>query len=111
MEVGYVNCLILLNAETTCQQARILRVQAQTMRFGHTVALFQALGADGGIEKKLRQGEAEHVTPNLTVRTFTEWSAESQCGELAMQSIEAGVQPNIVIPPAYRRCPPRTRRW
>jgi NodT family efflux transporter outer membrane factor (OMF) lipoprotein len=44
MEVGYVNYLILLNAETTYQQALILRVQAQATRFGDTVALFQALG-------------------------------------------------------------------
>jgi NodT family efflux transporter outer membrane factor (OMF) lipoprotein len=44
MEVGYVNYLILLNTETTYQQALILRMQAQATRFGDTVALFQALG-------------------------------------------------------------------
>jgi NodT family efflux transporter outer membrane factor (OMF) lipoprotein len=44
MEVGYINYLMLLNAETTYQQALILRVQAQATRFGDTVALFQALG-------------------------------------------------------------------
>jgi NodT family efflux transporter outer membrane factor (OMF) lipoprotein len=44
MEVGYVNYLIALNAETTYQQALIQRVQAQATRFGDTVALFQALG-------------------------------------------------------------------
>jgi outer membrane protein TolC len=44
MEVGYVNYLILLDAETTFQQALILRVQAQATRFGDTVALLQALG-------------------------------------------------------------------
>jgi NodT family efflux transporter outer membrane factor (OMF) lipoprotein len=44
MEVGYVNYLVLLNAETTYQQTLILRVQAQATRFGDTVALFQALG-------------------------------------------------------------------
>ena len=44
LEVGYVNYLILLSAETTYQQALILRVQAQATRFGDTVALFQALG-------------------------------------------------------------------
>jgi NodT family efflux transporter outer membrane factor (OMF) lipoprotein len=44
MEVGFVNYLILLNAETTYQQALIQRVQAQATRFGDTVALFQALG-------------------------------------------------------------------
>jgi NodT family efflux transporter outer membrane factor (OMF) lipoprotein len=44
MEVGYVNYLILLNAETNYQQALIQRVQAQATRYGDTVALFQALG-------------------------------------------------------------------
>jgi NodT family efflux transporter outer membrane factor (OMF) lipoprotein len=44
MQVGYVNELILLSAETTYQQALIQRVQAQAARFGDTVALFQALG-------------------------------------------------------------------
>jgi NodT family efflux transporter outer membrane factor (OMF) lipoprotein len=44
MEVGYVNYLTLLNAETTYQQTVILRVQAQATRYGDTVALFQALG-------------------------------------------------------------------
>jgi NodT family efflux transporter outer membrane factor (OMF) lipoprotein len=44
MEVGYVNYLQLLNAETTYQQAFIQRVQAQATRYGDTVALFQALG-------------------------------------------------------------------
>ena len=44
MELGYVNYLILLNAEATYQQALILRVQAQATRFGDTVALIQALG-------------------------------------------------------------------
>jgi NodT family efflux transporter outer membrane factor (OMF) lipoprotein len=44
MEVGYVNYLILLNAETVYQQALLVRVQAQATRYGDTVALFQALG-------------------------------------------------------------------
>ncbi|HEX2790248.1 MAG TPA: efflux transporter outer membrane subunit [Steroidobacteraceae bacterium] len=44
MEVGYVNYLILLNAETTYQQALLARVQAQATRYGDTVALFQSLG-------------------------------------------------------------------
>jgi outer membrane protein TolC len=44
LEVGFVNYLVLLNAETTYQQALILRVQAQAVRYGDTVALFQALG-------------------------------------------------------------------
>jgi NodT family efflux transporter outer membrane factor (OMF) lipoprotein len=44
MDVGYVNYLTLLNAETAYQQALLSRVQAQATRFGDTVALFQALG-------------------------------------------------------------------
>jgi NodT family efflux transporter outer membrane factor (OMF) lipoprotein len=44
MQVGYVNYLALLSAQTAYQQARLTRVQAQATRFGDTVALFQALG-------------------------------------------------------------------
>ncbi len=44
MEVGYVNYLTLLAAQTAYQQALLTRVQAQAMRYGDTVALFQALG-------------------------------------------------------------------
>jgi NodT family efflux transporter outer membrane factor (OMF) lipoprotein len=44
MELGYVNYLALLNAETAYQQTLLTRVQAQATRFGDTVALFQALG-------------------------------------------------------------------
>jgi NodT family efflux transporter outer membrane factor (OMF) lipoprotein len=44
MEVGYVDYLTLLNAETAYQQTLLTRVQAQATRFGDTVALFQALG-------------------------------------------------------------------
>ena len=44
MQVGYVNYLALLSAETTYQQALLNRVQAQATRYGDTIALFQALG-------------------------------------------------------------------
>jgi NodT family efflux transporter outer membrane factor (OMF) lipoprotein len=44
MDVGYVNYLTLLNAETAYQRTLLTRVQAQATRFGDTVALFQALG-------------------------------------------------------------------
>ena len=44
MELGYVNTLTLLIAETTYSEALIQRVQAQATRYGDTVALFQALG-------------------------------------------------------------------
>jgi len=53
MEVGYVNELMLLNAETTYQQALIQRVQAQATRFGDTVALFQALGGGWWNQKEV----------------------------------------------------------
>jgi NodT family efflux transporter outer membrane factor (OMF) lipoprotein len=44
MQVGYVNYLALLSAETTYNQALLTRVQAQAARYGDTIALFQALG-------------------------------------------------------------------
>jgi NodT family efflux transporter outer membrane factor (OMF) lipoprotein len=44
MEVGYVNHLVLLSAETTYNQALLTRVQAQATRYGDSIALFQALG-------------------------------------------------------------------
>jgi NodT family efflux transporter outer membrane factor (OMF) lipoprotein len=44
LEVGYVDSLTLLSAETTYQQALLARVQAQATRYGDTIALFQALG-------------------------------------------------------------------
>jgi outer membrane protein TolC len=44
MEVGYVNYLTLLTAQTAYSQALLNRIQAQATRFGDTVALFQALG-------------------------------------------------------------------
>src|SRR5271166_5323606 len=44
MEIGYVDTLTLLNAETAYQQTLLTRVQAQATRYGDTVALFQALG-------------------------------------------------------------------
>jgi outer membrane protein TolC len=44
MQVGYVNYLTLLSAETAYDQALLARVQAQAARYSDTVALFQALG-------------------------------------------------------------------
>src|SRR6202043_3167271 len=44
MDVGYANYLSLLSAQSTYQQAVLARVQARAVRFGDTVALFQALG-------------------------------------------------------------------
>jgi NodT family efflux transporter outer membrane factor (OMF) lipoprotein len=44
MEAGYVSYLALLSAETAYQQALMARVQAQALRYGDTVAMFQALG-------------------------------------------------------------------
>jgi NodT family efflux transporter outer membrane factor (OMF) lipoprotein len=44
MEVGYVNYLALLSAQSAYNQAVLNRVQAQAARYIDTVALFQALG-------------------------------------------------------------------
>ena len=60
MEVGYVNYLILLGAETAYQQALLSRVQAQATRYGDTVALFQALG--GGWWNRKAQASVAHTT-------------------------------------------------
>jgi len=43
-ETGYVGYLTLLSAQTAYQQALLNREQAQAVRYGDTVALFQALG-------------------------------------------------------------------
>ncbi len=43
-EIGYVDTLTLLSAETAYQQTVLTRVQAQATRYGDTVSLFQALG-------------------------------------------------------------------
>lgn len=43
-EHGYVNTLVLLNAEQTYQQAMLGMIQARATRLGDTAALFQALG-------------------------------------------------------------------
>jgi NodT family efflux transporter outer membrane factor (OMF) lipoprotein len=55
LTLGAINYLALLNAETTYQQARIARVEAEAARFADTAALFQALG--GGWWN--RQGTAD----------------------------------------------------
>jgi NodT family efflux transporter outer membrane factor (OMF) lipoprotein len=44
MDVGYVNYLTLLSAETAYQQALLSRIQAQATRYDDSLALFQALG-------------------------------------------------------------------
>jgi outer membrane protein TolC len=41
---GMVGYLVLLNADTAYQQAKIARVQAETNRYGDAATLFQALG-------------------------------------------------------------------
>jgi NodT family efflux transporter outer membrane factor (OMF) lipoprotein len=53
MDVGYANYLTLLSAQATYQQAVLARVQAQAVRFGDTVALFQALGGGWWNRKEL----------------------------------------------------------
>jgi NodT family efflux transporter outer membrane factor (OMF) lipoprotein len=44
MDIGYVDTLTLLGAETAYRQTVLTRVQAQAARYADTVALFQALG-------------------------------------------------------------------
>lgn len=44
VESGYVNYLALLSAQSAYDQALLNRVQAQALRYGDAVALFQALG-------------------------------------------------------------------
>jgi len=53
MEVGYVNYLALLSAETAYNQALLTRVQAQATRYGDTIALFQALAGGWWNRKEL----------------------------------------------------------
>lgn len=43
-QLGYVDSLVLINAQQAYQQARITRIQAQAMRLSDTAALIQALG-------------------------------------------------------------------
>lgn len=47
-QLGYVDVLVLINAQQAYQQARISRIQAQAARLSDTAALIQALG--GGWE-------------------------------------------------------------
>jgi NodT family efflux transporter outer membrane factor (OMF) lipoprotein len=44
LDAGFVNVLVLLNAQQSYQQARIALIQAQAARLADTAALFQALG-------------------------------------------------------------------
>lgn len=44
LQAGYVNVLVLLNAEQAYQQAQIALVQARASRLGDTAALYQSLG-------------------------------------------------------------------
>jgi outer membrane protein TolC len=53
LEVGYTNSLALISAQTAYQQALLTRVQAQSARFGDSVAMFQALGGGWWNRKEL----------------------------------------------------------
>jgi NodT family efflux transporter outer membrane factor (OMF) lipoprotein len=59
---GYVNYLVLLQAEQAYEQALLTLVQAQTTRFGDTAALFEALGG-GWWNRKTDVAEAETGKP------------------------------------------------
>jgi len=52
LALGFVNALVLLNAEQAYQQASIARIQAQATRYTDTAALFQALGGGWEGEKE-----------------------------------------------------------
>jgi NodT family efflux transporter outer membrane factor (OMF) lipoprotein len=72
LDVGYVNRLALLSAETTYQNAVLNRVQAEAARYGDTVTLFQALGGGWWNRKPksaalnvISQKEPRKVTPLL----------------------------------------------
>jgi NodT family efflux transporter outer membrane factor (OMF) lipoprotein len=52
-DMGYVNALSLISAETAYRQTLLTRVQAQATRYGDTVALFQALGGGWWNRKEL----------------------------------------------------------
>jgi NodT family efflux transporter outer membrane factor (OMF) lipoprotein len=56
-QAGYVNYLTLLAAQGAYEQALIVRVQAQTNRYGDAATLFQALG--GGWWNRNAQARAE----------------------------------------------------
>jgi NodT family efflux transporter outer membrane factor (OMF) lipoprotein len=59
---GYVNYLVLLQAEQAYEQALLTLVQAQTTRFGDTAALFEALGG-GWWNRKSDVAEDETAKP------------------------------------------------
>jgi NodT family efflux transporter outer membrane factor (OMF) lipoprotein len=61
MQMGYVNALILIAAETAYDQALLSRVQAQASRYADTIALFQALG--GGWWNRRAQAAAMLQSP------------------------------------------------
>jgi NodT family efflux transporter outer membrane factor (OMF) lipoprotein len=81
MDVGYVNTLILLNAEMTYQQALIQRVQGQATRYGDTVALFQALG--GGWWNRSEKRTADTATPTATLVPAPQSTSESTVASAA----------------------------
>jgi len=66
-QAGAISYLILLNADRTWQQARLLLVQAEAARFADTAALFQALG--GGwwhrTDVAAETNGPDHLTPPL----------------------------------------------
>ena len=75
LQVGYVNPLILLVAETAYDQAALARMQAQASRYGDTVALFQALGggwwnrpARASARNARAEGQTATAQPALATR-------------------------------------------
>ncbi len=63
-QLGYVNALVLINAQQAYQQARITRIQAQAMRLSDAAALIQALG--GGWQTGDRSAHAQKTALTAT---------------------------------------------
>jgi NodT family efflux transporter outer membrane factor (OMF) lipoprotein len=66
MSGGYINYLVLLNAEQAYQQALLTLVQAQAARFGDTAALFTALGGGWWNRKSDVAGDSSGKPINLS---------------------------------------------
>jgi NodT family efflux transporter outer membrane factor (OMF) lipoprotein len=67
-QVGYVNYLTLIQAETAYQQARLALVQAQAARYTDATALFQALGGGWWNRKDVAMGPESTSAEGKAVR-------------------------------------------
>ena len=90
LDVGYVNYLTLLNAETTYQQALLSLVQAQAIRFGDTAALFQALGGGWWNRRDVAGNDRRQVQAEDTGSVAKQDAAENVTGQEAGAHAERG---------------------